>query len=63
MKILYITSNDLSENGGGSMACFKFTKGLDLLYQNSNIGHYLIVSFSDKHSSSLKMNEHKLIRG
>ena len=63
MKVLYITNNDLSENYGGSMGCFKFTKGLDLLYQNSNIDHYLIVSFSDKHSGSLKMNEHELVIG
>ncbi len=45
------------------MGCFKFTKGLDFLYQNSNIDHYLIVSFSDKHSGSLKMNEHELAIG
>ena len=63
MKILYITSNDLSENGGGTIGCWKFTQGLRLLYQNSNIDHYLIVSFSDKHSGSLKMNEHELVIG
>jgi len=63
MKVLYITNNDLSENYGGSMGCFKFTKGLDLLYQNSNIDHYLTVSFSDKHNGSLKMNEHELVIG